>query len=240
MPKRVNAAVSLAMLGLLAGACRQATRSVPVRPTNAGAPASGSVSPFASASSSSEVTKRAGAGAAATTTVPASKPAPGAVNPNAPELVEPGDIPDNQAFVAFSPAGGTFTVRVPEGWARTAKADAIVFTDKYNSIAINSMGTTVAPTPDSVRAVGLTDVSSDPTFRLLDVSTVIRKAGGGVLAKYEIGSTANKVTGKKALLAVERFVFFHNGTTVLLTLSGAKGADNVDPWRTVSDSLAWK
>jgi len=59
------------------------------------------------------------------------------------------------------------------------------------------------------------------------------------LARYEIGSAANPVTGKKALLAVERYTFAHNGTAVVLTLSGAKGADNVDPWMAVSDSLRW-
>jgi len=59
------------------------------------------------------------------------------------------------------------------------------------------------------------------------------------LATYEIGSPPNPVTGKKALLAVERYVFFHNGIDVILTLSGAKGADNVDPWRVVSDSITW-
>ena len=60
-----------------------------------------------------------------------------------------------------------------------------------------------------------------------------------MFATYEIGSTANPVTGKKALLAVERYVYFHNGTVVTMTLSGAKGADIVDPWRIVSDSLTW-
>jgi hypothetical protein len=38
---------------------------------------------------------------------------------------------------------------------------------------------------------------------------------------------------------VERYVFVHKGTAVVLTLSGAKGADNVDPWKTVSNSLTW-
>ena len=31
----------------------------------------------------------------------------------------PGDIPDNQAFVRY-PAGGDYSVKVPEGWARSA------------------------------------------------------------------------------------------------------------------------
>ncbi|MDQ1424655.1 MAG: hypothetical protein QOD72_2153, partial [Acidimicrobiaceae bacterium] len=33
---------------------------------------------------------------------------------------------------------------------------------------------------------------------------------------------------------------FHNGNEVIVTLSGAKGADNFDPWKMVTDSLTWK
>lgn len=170
---------------------------------------------------------------AATTTVP------GAIDPNAPELVEPGDIPDNQVFVSYPSADGTYSVKVPEGWARTEGGGVVTFTDKYNSIALQSSTATAAPTVDSVKASGLSDVSSDPTFTPIDVQPVTRKAGTGVLATYEIGSPPNPVTGKKALLSVERYVFFHNGAVVTMTLSGAKGADNVDPWKIVSDSLAW-
>jgi hypothetical protein len=155
-------------------------------------------------------------------------------------VVEPGDIPDTQAFVSFSPAAGHYSVRVPEGWARTQNGSTVTFTDKYNSITIDASTAPVAPTVESIKAGGLVDVSSDPTFKLIDVKPVTRKGGTGVLARYEIGSAPNAVTGKKALLAVERYIFFHNGTTVALNLSGAKGADNVDPWKTVSDSLSWK
>ena len=70
-------------------------------------------------------------------------------------------------------------------------------------------------------------------------TSVTRKAGTGVLATYEIGSTPNPVTGKKASLVVERYVFFHNGKDIILTLSGPKGADNVDPWKIVTDSVRW-
>lgn len=177
---------------------------------------------------------------APSTSVPAPAPTSGAaVNPNAPELVEPGDIPDNQVFVAFASADGTYSVKVPEGWARTETGGVVVFSDKYNSVTIGSSASTAVPTVDNVKTSGLTDVSSDPTFRLIDVQPITRKAGEGVLATYEIGSVPNPVTGKSALLAVERYVFSHKGTTVVLTLSGAKGADNVDPWKVVSDSLTW-
>ncbi|MEP7053689.1 MAG: hypothetical protein ABI912_00385 [Actinomycetota bacterium] len=141
--------------------------------------------------------------------------------------------------MAFPAADHTYSVDVPEGWARTERSSVVTFTDKYNSIQIESLAAAAAPTPESVKADNLGDVSVDPTYKLVDVKPVERKAGHGVVALFEIGSPPNKVTGKKALLAVERYVFFHNGKDVVLTLSGAKGADNVDPWKTVSDSLKW-
>ena len=161
------------------------------------------------------------------------------VDPNAPEIVEPGDIPDNKVFIRYTPAGGGYTIKVPEGLARTEAGSVVTFTDKYNTIELHSSLAASAPTVDSVTVNGLADVSVDPSFTLLAVKPVHRKAGSGVLATYEIGSTPNPVTGKKALLAVERYVFFHNGTVVTMTLAGAKGADNVDPWKIVSDSLSW-
>ena len=90
-----------------------------------------------------------------------------------------------------------------------------------------------------MRAHGLGDVSSDPTFRLLDVQPVTRKAGDGVLATYEIASPPNSVTGRSTTLSVERYEFFNDPTVAILTLAGAKGADNVDPWRYITDSLTW-
>jgi hypothetical protein len=165
--------------------------------------------------------------------------AAGAVDPNAPEVVEPGDIPDDQVFVTFSPPDAMYSIDVPEGWARTESGNVVTFTDKYNSITVESTSVATTPSVDTVAATGLDDVSSDPTFNLLGVTTVTRASGDVVLATFELGSPPNPVTGKSALLSVERYVYFQNGTEVVLTLSGAKGADNVDPWKIVSDSLTW-
>jgi hypothetical protein len=38
---------------------------------------------------------------------------------------------------------------------------------------------------------------------------------------------------------VQRYTFWKNGNQVVLTLSGAVGADNVDPWHIVTDSFRW-
>src|SRR5436305_4515921 len=59
------------------------------------------------------------------------------VTPNGPEVSPTGDIPDNQAYVAYSPPGSGYSVEYPEGWARTTTAGgATSFTAKLNRIEI--------------------------------------------------------------------------------------------------------
>ena len=227
---------------LVASACSGSSGSSPTTPasdTTQTSPAQSSTTVASSSTPATVSTSSTTVPIPVTTLLIPSTTLPGAVDPNAPEIVEPGDIPDNQVFIAFAAADGVYTVKVPEGWARTEAGDVVTFTDNYNSIALQSSPSASAPTVESVSSNGLADVASDPTFNLIDVKPVTRKGGIGVLATYEIGSAPNPVTGKKALLAVERYVFFHTGTVVTMTLSGAKGADNVDPWRIVSDSLTW-
>jgi hypothetical protein len=163
-----------------------------------------------------------------------------APNPNAKESSPPGDIPDNQAFVRFTPPGGGFSVKVPEGWARRSTQGAVVFTDKLNAIRIESHGATA---PLTVRTAGSADLArlarTVKGFQPGKVGTVSRKGGTAVRMTYLASAAANPVTGKAGTDAVERYVFFHKGRDVVLTLSGPKGADNVDPWRLVTDSVRW-
>ncbi len=76
-------------------------------------------------------------------------------------------------------------------------------------------------------------------FKATGVSTVTRSAGTAVRITYQASSPADPVTGQSHTDAVERYVFFHGGKDVVLTLSGPKGADNVDPWKIVTDSLRY-
>ena len=159
---------------------------------------------------------------------------------NAPEVNPAGDIPDNQAYVAYTPPGGGFTVKVPEGWARSSAGDAVTFTDKLNTIRVESKA---AQAPLTARDARQTEVpklaSSVSGFRRGTVTAVARKAGTAVRITYLAKAKADPVTGKTGQDAVERYVFFHNGKDVILTLSGPKGADNVDPWKIVTDSVTW-
>jgi len=167
--------------------------------------------------------------------------AAGTPDPNAPETNDPGDIPDDQVFVPYIPTAGNFQVKVPEGWSRSDDGEIVTFTDKYNAIRIESKALAAAPTVASVRSTEIPALQqSEKGFKVGSISSVTRKAGAAIRVLYEADSAPNSVTGKSARLAVERYAFWKNGTVVILTLSGAKGADNVDPWKIVTDGFAWK
>src|SRR3954447_14523183 len=78
-----------------------------------------------------------------------------APNPNAPQKSPAGDIPDNQAYVAYSPPGAGYSVKVPEGWSRITAHGATTFTDKLNSI---TMQTQPAAAPMTARAASRNEV----------------------------------------------------------------------------------
>ena len=156
------------------------------------------------------------------------------------EVNPAGDIPDNQAFVPYSPSTGKFTITVPEGWARTDSATGVLFTDKYNSIRIETRRATAAPTTASIRSSEIPALSrSAANFALGNVTMVSRKAGAAVLVTYHADTPPNAVTGKVTTAAFERYVFFKAGTEVVVTVGAPAGGDNVDPWRTVTDSFSW-
>ncbi|MGW7421750.1 hypothetical protein ACWGJB_17040 [Streptomyces sp. NPDC054813] len=165
------------------------------------------------------------------------KPAPTESNP-------PGDIPDNQVYVAYQPTGGSytgFTVKVPEGWARTSQGGTTAFTDKLNTVRISSVSASGAPTAGSVTNAVVPQLRSQvPKFSSPKVSEVTRHAGRAVLLTYQGDSAKDPVTGKVVRDAFERYAFYRAGHEVDLTLSGPVKADNVDPWRIVSDSFTWR
>jgi hypothetical protein len=155
-----------------------------------------------------------------------------------PEVNPAGDIPDNQAYVAYAPPGGGFTVKVPEGWSRRGAGGAVVFTDKLNAIRVETKAAKAPLTARDARRTELPKLASSVSgFRPRTVTTVRRKAGVAVRITYLAKAKPDPVTGKTGQDAVERYVFFHGGRRVTLTLSGPKGADNVDPWRIVTQSL---
>ncbi|MER7792864.1 hypothetical protein [Streptomyces sp. NPDC097640] len=173
-------------------------------------------------------------GSSASSTADRPGPAPTESNP-------PGDIPDNQVYVSYRPSGAGFTLKVPEGWARSSAQATTAFSDKLNKIQIAYATTSAAPTVQSVEAHVVPALKKQARhFSLEKVTTVSRKGGQAVRVTYQADSAPNPVTGKAVRDSVETYIFFHNGHQATLTLSGPTNADNVDPWRIVSDSLRWQ
>ncbi len=192
-----------------------------------------------------------GAAACGTTATPATStstsssapasatPTNAGVDPNAPEVNPPGDIPDDQVFVEHVDDTGGFTVKVPEGWARSEVGGTSIFTDKLNSVAMTSVDA-AAPTVASATADEVPMIeSSESNVTVQDVIEVQRGGQTAVLITYLRDGKADEVTGKTVREAVERYEFHQGGTEAILTLSGPDGADNVDPWKLVSDSFTW-
>jgi hypothetical protein len=105
---------------------------------------------------------------------------------------------------------------------------------------VETVSAASAPTITSAKATEVPAIqSASQRFSLQKVETVKRKAGDAVLITYKADSPVDPVTGKVVPDAVERYEFWKNGTEAIVTLTGPVKADNVDPWRTVTDSFTW-
>lgn len=155
------------------------------------------------------------------------------------ESAPPGDIPDNQAYVPFSLPSGGYSLRVPEGWARSESGSTVAFTDKLNTIKVELTSASSTPTVASVRADQVPTLESNEACGAVAVSSVARPAGPAVLLSYQAPSSPDPVTGRVYRDDVERYEFWKAGTEAVITLSSPAGSDNVDPWRTVTSSFAW-
>ena len=164
-----------------------------------------------------------------------------AASPNAKEKSPPGDIPDSTQFVRFKLPTGGFSLTVPEGWSRTGGHARYVFTSNLNSVTVESRA---ARGPISVASIRSTDVpllaKTLRRFKLQSVASVRRSGQTAVRVRYLALGPANQVTAKAVVDAAERYLFVHNGREAIVTLAGPNGADNLDAWRTMSNSLQWK
>lgn len=156
------------------------------------------------------------------------------------EIATAGDIPDSQAFVPARATSGDFEVQVPEGWAENRSGTSLRFSDKSNSVSVEESAAQNAPTMESVTSLDVPQLQKTvPNFVFTGATAFTRAGGSGILIKYSGDSAPDPVTNKSIRAAFERYMFWSSGKLAALTLAGAEGADNVDPWMKVSDSFRW-
>jgi hypothetical protein len=168
------------------------------------------------------------------TTTPTSQPAASQeVNPG-------GDIPDTQTYVSYAFPTGAFTVKVPEGWARSVAGSTVSFTSHFDTISLSTTPLSSQPTPASVSATEVPAIQQQPNHTSMgQVFALTRPGGQAILITYKADSPPDPVTGNITRVAVERYDFWHAGVEAIVTLAAPVGADNVDPWRVVTESFLW-
>jgi hypothetical protein len=161
--------------------------------------------------------------------------------PTASQEVNPGgDIPDTQTYVSFAFPTGAFTIKVPEGWAQSVAGSTVSFTSHFDTISMSTTPLSSQPTPASVSATEVPVIQHLPNNPSMgQVSALTRPGGQAILITYKADSPPDPVTGNITRVAVERYDFWHAGIEAIITLAAPVAADNVDPWRVVTESFLW-
>jgi hypothetical protein len=149
-----------------------------------------------------------------------------------------GDIPDNQQFLTFqnSPAG--YSIKYPEGWARSGSGTNVTFQDKSNVITIQvSAGSqpSVASVSQELKQQG----ASDPCLSPGTPQSATVGPNQAIKVTYTTRGTKSPVTGQRNKVSVDRYVFFKSGKVATVNLSNPVGVDNVDAYRLISESFRW-
>lgn len=159
----------------------------------------------------------------------------------APETHPVGDIPDSQAFVRYISAAGHYSLTVPEGWARRVQGNQVSFASKLGAVKVTSGKVASPPTVAGVKASTLPALArSIPGLKVTSVRAVRLPAGPAVLARFTSAGTPNPVTGKSLPMENDLYVLARNGRQIMVRFTAPLGADNVDAWRQMAQSIAWR
>lgn len=152
----------------------------------------------------------------------------------------PGDIPDSQVFIDYASPQG-FTLKVPEGWARSDRADGASFVDKLDGVVVSVAKANALPSVEGAKTDYIPKLEAgNRAVRVTAVKEVKLPAGPAIRIVYTSNSERNAVTNKQVRLENERYLYFKDGKLVTLELYAPKGADNVDQWQLMSNSFRWK
>jgi hypothetical protein len=149
-----------------------------------------------------------------------------------------GDIPDNQNFLTFQNRPAGYSIKYPEGWARSGSGTNVSFQDKSNTVTIavqpGSQPTTASVTRDLKQ-----QASTDPCLSPGTPQTVTVGPNQAIKVTYTTQGAKSPVTGQRPKVMVDRYVFFKNGKVAVVDLSNPVGVDNVDAYRMISESFRW-
>jgi hypothetical protein len=157
----------------------------------------------------------------------------------APEKNPPGDIPDTQVFISYHSKSG-FSLKVPEGWARTETADGASFVDKLDGVVITETAESKVPTVSSLKSGYVPYLEKQSrAFKIGKIEPVKLPVGPAFRITFTSNSEPNPVSNKQVRLENAIYIYHAGGKTVSLQLYAPYGADNVDQWNLMSRSFKW-
>jgi hypothetical protein len=150
-----------------------------------------------------------------------------------------GDIPDNQVFLTFTNSAAGYSIKYPEGWARSGSGGTVTFRDKNNIVRVvvaKGSPPSLAQVKNEIRNLRNAKITTAPTQTTISGKPAIHVV-------YETESAKNPVTGKTVTLGVDRY-YLWNGTKVAIIDLGTPVApvlvDNVDAYRLIIQSFRWQ
>jgi hypothetical protein len=150
-----------------------------------------------------------------------------------------GDIPDNQNFLVFTDGAAGYSMRYPEGWARTGFGRDVSFRDKNNIVHVVVRAGS-RPGAAGVTAELAAERAHTPSLHAGTPAPVALNGGRAVKVTYTTVSPPNDVTGKRVKLTVDRYVLARDGRVATVDLATPVGVDNVDAYRLMAQSFRWK
>lgn len=170
-----------------------------------------------------------------TAALPTEKPVPPEKNP-------PGDIPDSQAFVTYTSKSGGYSLKAPEGWARSENGANVKFVEKVDGEKVEVTKSSTTPTVASIKRIQVAALQQQG--HAVKIKNVASKSIGhgntAIVVAYNSNSESNPVTGKKIRQENATYYYYHQGKLAALTLWAPAGADNVDQWKLISESFGWQ
>ncbi|MDP9100958.1 MAG: hypothetical protein M3N21_02280 [Actinomycetota bacterium] len=149
----------------------------------------------------------------------------------------PGDSPDGLGYVVYSSPTGHYSFTHPEGWVQTGQAAAVTFVGKLSGVHAEPGVRKAPPTPADARTEIPALQAAQAAFEVRTVGAASLPAGNGVLIVYRRNSPPDPVTGRQYRDEVQRYEVVKGGREVIFEMFGPVGSDNVDAYRTMSQSL---